>query len=403
MSAPLRVRRVEVFPLAVPMRLAFEHAAATRSTADPVLVRLSAEAPYAERCGWGETLARAYVTGETAETVAADVGAIFAPRLLEFRPASFAQALEFIDTLPSAAADGRVIQAARAAVELALLDLAGRAFGRSVQELAGWLDLPGFGSGGCLRRVRYSGIVVGRSAAGLKFALRAQRFYGLRDFKLKVAVPGWEQRAAWAAEVLRGGLKAGRCTLRADANGGWTRAQARTALPLVAACGVSALEQPLAAGDAEGWAELAAAARAAGCDLIADESLVTMDDALRLVQGGDAQVLNIRIAKVGGLLPALRMARMALAAGRDVQLGCLVGETSVLSAAGVAFLSLCPQVRFVEGAFGRWLLKRDIARPVVQFGFGGRVRGPRGAGLGVEVDGAAVRDLATAPVAPIQF
>ena len=87
--------------------------------------------------------------------------------------------------------------------------------------------------------------------------------------------------------------------------------------------GVCALEQPLP--DVHD-ADLPYLAEQTHCDLIADESLLTIEDAQRLIDGGGVRVFNIRIAKNGGLLPALRIARLALAAGLDVQLGCLVGE-----------------------------------------------------------------------------
>ena len=70
MNGPLRIREVRVHRLKIPLRVSFEHAAAVRDTSDPVIVTLVAAAPYAHRVGYGETLARAYVTGETAESVA---------------------------------------------------------------------------------------------------------------------------------------------------------------------------------------------------------------------------------------------------------------------------------------------------------------------------------------------
>jgi L-alanine-DL-glutamate epimerase-like enolase superfamily enzyme len=393
MKPALRVRAVEIHRLAIPMRLAFEHAAATRSLADPLVVCLSGEAPYAGHAGYGETLARPYVTGESAETVVQDIEQVLVPRLVEFRAESFAQAVEFSDSLPTQV-DGRLIHAARTAVELAVLDLAGRVFRRRVAEVAGWLDLRGFASPGCLGAVRYSGVVVGRTRARLTWLLRAQRCYGLRDFKIKVAVDGWQRRLEWAHSVLRDALRCGRATLRADANGGWSLSEARRALPALEACGVGALEQPLAPADDGQLAELA---RPQGCELIADESLVTLADAQRLIEQGAVRVFNVRLAKVGGLLPALRMAHLALSAGRDVQLGCLVGETSLLSAAGAAFLEVCPRVRFAEGAFGGWLLRDEVTREPVRFGYGGRLARRAGAGLGVGVDTAALRRLAAAP------
>lgn len=398
MNGALRIGRVQIFPLAIPLRFRFEHAAAQRAEADPVVVQLCAQAPHAA-AGYGETLARRYVTGETAATVVEDIRALFVPRLLEFRPQSFAQAVEFADGLPILDG-GRLVTAARCAVELAVLDLAGRVFGRRLSDACGWLGLPGFAAPGCLKSARYSGMVVGSDPRRLTRFLRLQRCYGLRDFKIKVAVEGWERRLELAHRVLRKALERRQATLRADANGGWSIARAREAAAVLERFGVSALEQPLAPSEDQRLGELARATR---CELIADESVLTSEDAQELIAGGAVRVLNIRLAKNGGLLPALRIARMALAAGLDVQLGCLVGETSILSAAGVAFLECCPRVRFVEGAYGRWLLREDVTARPVRFGLGGRVRQPGGVGLGVDVVEEALRRLAVDSVRPISL
>jgi len=393
MTAPLRIRDVQIYRLAIPLRFRFEHAAATRDTADPIVVRLAGEAPYGQHVGHGETLARKYVTGETADSVVEDLCEFFAPALLDFRPTSFSDALEFIEALP-ALNDGRVVNAARTAIELALIDLSGRVFRRRAADVAGWMGLPGFGAPGCLPNARYSGIVVGRTRRRLTNLLRLQRYYGLRDFKIKVATEGWEERLAWAHHVLRRPLGEGRVTLRADANGAWSMTDLTTAAPILEHFGVCALEQPLPESEDD---ELPLLAARTGCDLIADESLITLADARRLLDIGGVQVLNIRIAKNGGLMPALRVARMAIAAGRHVQLGCLVGETSLLSAAGIAFLEACPKVRFVEGAYGRFLLRGDVTRRPIRFGRGGRVRARAGLGLGVEVDPGALSRVAEQP------
>jgi len=397
--SPLRIRSVHIYRLAIPLRLRVEHAAATRETADPVVVQVAAGAPYAHCVGHGETLARTYVTGESAASVVEDICDVFMPRLAGFAPQSFADALEFIEALP-VQISGRIVTAARAATELALLDLAGQVFRRRPADICGWLGLPGFGPPGCLATARYSGVVIGRTVRGLRARLRLQRWYGLRDFKLKVAVPGWEDRLVCAHRILRAGLERQRVTLRVDANGGWRLPEARQAVDLLERCGVCALEQPLREADDDKLPWLAERTR---CDLIADESLLTLADAERLIQAGGVRVFNIRIAKNGGLMPALRIARAVLAAGRQVQLGCMVGETSILSAAGIAFLEACPQVRFVEGAFGRWLLRADVTRRPVRFGLGGRIRGRPGFGLGVDVDPDKLRQLSAERPRGLQF
>lgn len=394
MNAPLHVRNLRIYQLQIPLRFKFEHAAASRAVADPVIVELAAGAPYAHYVGYGETLARAYVTGETAESVVSDLRDLFAGLLVDFEPTSFADALEFIEALPTQV-EGRIVTAARCALELALLDLVCRVHHRRPADVAGWLGLPGFGRPGCVREARYSGVVVGHSPGRVATLLWLQRLAGLRDFKLKVAVDGWEERLISAHRVLRRALAEGHATLRVDVNGGWSLPEAQGAVDFLERHGVSAIEQPLPDADD---ADLPQFAEQTACDLIADESLLTVEDAQRLISSGAVRVLNIRLAKNGGLLPALRIARTALAAGLDVQLGCLVGETGVLSAAGIAFLETCPQVRFVEGAYGRWLLSRDVTRPAVQFAYGGRIRSRRGDGFGVHVDRDALNGLCVSPV-----
>jgi muconate cycloisomerase len=100
---------------------------------------------------------------------------------------------------------------------------------------------------------------------------------------------------------------------------------------------------------------------------------------------------NVRISKCGGLVAAYARCREALDAGLVLQVGCQVGESSLLSAAHLTLLSalapLTPGVRYAEGCFGRHLLREDPVSPLVQFGYSGRPpRRPAGAGLGVQID-----------------
>ena len=399
MSAPLPVRHLRIHRLAIPMRIRFEHAAAVRDVADAVIVELTAGAPYAHHVGYGETIARAYVTGETPDSVVDDIANLFAPRLANFQPATFVEALEIIEDLPTQVS-GRVVTAARTAVELALLDLTCSVFRRRPADVAGWMGLLGFGPPGCHATARYSGIVLGHTQRKLSTFLRLQRLYGLRDFKLKVAIEGWEDRLAWTYRILRKGIEQKKITLRADANAGWSLLEANEAAATLESHGICALEQPLSDADD---ADVPYLAEQTSCHIVADESLLTIEDAQRLIDAGGVRVLNIRIAKNGGLMPALRIARLGLAAGLDIQLGCLVGETSILTAAGIAFLEACPRVRFVEGAYGRWLLRDDVARRSLRFGYGGRIRAPAKPGLGVTIDPVSLRRLAVTDPSCIQI
>ncbi|MDD4891426.1 MAG: enolase C-terminal domain-like protein, partial [Phycisphaerae bacterium] len=124
-------------------------------------------------------------------------------------------------------------------------------------------------------------------------------------------------------------------------------------------------------------------------------------DADRLIGAKAVDLFNIRVSKNGGLIAARRLAERAVAGGLGFQLGCMVGETGLLSSAGRWFLSMVRGVRFAEGSFGRLLLRDDVTRPSPRFGRGGAVRPIKSLGLGVEVDRAKLAKYAIAPAVEV--
>ena len=152
------ISRVSVYPLSIPLRKPFGHAAHVRTSADPVIVEIEL---LDGTCGYGETLARSYVSGETVSTVVGSIRDVFANELLAFHPTRFSEALEVIDLLPCVDDNGETIVAARAAVELALLDAYSKHFKKPISEAVGWLGLPWFGPPGSTSKLRYSGVVSG--------------------------------------------------------------------------------------------------------------------------------------------------------------------------------------------------------------------------------------------------
>ena len=73
--------------------------------------------------------------------------------------------------------------------------------------------------------------------------------------------------------------------------------------------------------------------------------------------------------------------------GAPMQIGCQVGESSLLSAAHLLLNAQFPEATYLEGCFGLHLLKEDPATPVLQFGYGGRAPEMRpGPGLGITID-----------------
>lgn len=388
------ISQLTVYRLAIPMRQRFTHAAARRQLAEPIIVQAELSDG---TIGYGETHPRPYVTGETSESVVTAIKTCLVPHLLELRPASFPAALEAISELPFADAAGACIAAARAAVELALLDAYSRHFRRSIDEAAGWLGLANFGSPGSAKHLRYSGLLSGDEPSQVLRALRRQRLFGLRDFKLKVGTHHDEQTVQAVVSALAGRLARQRATLRLDANGAWSFDQALERLTRWADLPIVCIEQPLPPAENPRLPELRQRSR---CRLMADESLVTYRQAEQLIQTQAVDFFNIRISKNGGLLAAMKLAGLARKHGIGYQLGCMVGETSILSAAGRRLLQLVPQVSFAEGSFGRFLLSDDVVARPMRFKYGGRFRRVAGPGWAVQVQPHKLRQLcADRPIA----
>jgi L-alanine-DL-glutamate epimerase-like enolase superfamily enzyme len=204
------------------------------------------------------------------------------------------------------------------------------------------------------------------------------RWFGLRDFKLKLGL-GEQVDAANLRVVTRRigrAVRKGTCTLRVDVNGGWEPDQLPERAARLAGLGVCAIEQPCFVPAAR----LVELARTAALPLMADESLLTADDAEILAVDPGRVWWNVRIGKNGGIGPTLDLLARARRAGTTVTLGCMVGETSLLSAWQRVVLAAAPvTARFVEGNYGRFLLRADPVRPHLRFGFGGRL-GPLGKG-----------------------
>ncbi len=367
--------------LRIPMKNRVEHAASARQVADPIVVAVELQNGIV---GYGETLPRSYVTGEDHASVERAIREVFMPLLVSCRPGSFSEALEVIEALPMEDSAGRRIPAARAGVELGLLDVYSRHFGRPIGvDVINWLESSDLGPPGCIDRVRCTGVIATANPRRAIKSVRKMRCYGLREFKLKVGTENQEELVTAVGEVLGDSIRTGRCSLRLDANGVWSLHEAIEKLSRWSQFGVRHIEQPLAKGDEENLPDLKAHAQ---WEIIHDESLVTTEDARRLLELSVADCFNIRISKCGGFLPSLKLVNFCRRNRIEYLLGCMVGQTSLLSAVERCFLQCVPGVRFVESNYGSFLLAGDVAKPRLRFGYGGKLKPITGPGWGVRVD-----------------
>jgi L-Ala-D/L-Glu epimerase len=375
-----RIIGVELYELDLPFRHAFRHAAAERRRSESLFVRCMTDGG---QIGYGETLPRDYVTGEEQHATFDLLAGQLLPRVLETGFGSFEEVRAFL-----ASCDGKAPgewlrpetaqAAAWCAVDLALLDTYGRAFG--VELRAGLPDGTSHPPAGTWPdKLRYSLVLSAEGGGRALEALVKARLYGIRDVKVKV------DRQSVAGVHLARRFLGRRAHIRVDCNMAWTYDQARAAMVALGREGVESFEQPLAAVDVDGMARLGAAT---GLAITADESFVDASSLERLIAAGACATFSVRIAKCGGIVASLARCRRVLEAGYGLQIGCQVGETSQLSAAQMILVrSLGQGVQWIEGCYGERLLRTDPVRPLLQFRRGGAPPpAPPGPGFGTNVD-----------------
>lgn len=362
----MKITRLEILDVEIPFRFTFRHSLSARSAGHSVVVR--AEGEDGTR-GYGECVPRSYVTGETPESVRQALDEIHLPAFAGRDFSSFDELVTDLrgrlDQLP------RDQHAAFCALELALLDLAGRCFGVAAGSVLGPI---------VEQEVHYSGVVSADGVEKTGAILAQLSKLGFTAVKLKVGED---------LEVDRQVLKNAReilgdeCSLRVDANCAWSAEQALEVLEELNAFRLDGVEQPLAKDDLDGLVWLTGRSPVA---VILDESLASYEDARRLAERHACHHFNIRISKCGGLINAGRIRDLGREHGIGCQLGAQVGETALLSAAGRQFATRSEGVLFLEGSYGKLLLEQDLGQADLTIGAGGAAPSLDGVGLGVEVD-----------------
>ena len=360
----MRIEGLEVYSFPVPFKTVFRHASASRSRAENLIVAARSDDGLT---GYGEGCPRAYVTGETvaggaafirrhAGAIASEVGDAVGLR-------AWADAhREEIDENP----------AAFCAVELALLDLFGKAAGAPVEDVLGLPRLDG--------PFTYSAVL--GDSPYLVYRLQLWRYgsKGFSDFKVKVSGDlGRDRRRVRA--IRAGG--AGR-SVRLDANNLWDSAEECIRHLDGLGGGVFAVEEPLRAGDIAGFERVS---EACGVGIILDESLLRASQ-LEELGSPERWTVNVRVSKMGGIGRSLEVVERAARLGVGVIVGAQVGETSILTRAGLTVMRAeGPSLVAAEGAFGTHLLREDLTSESLMFRDGGVLTVPDSAapGLGLAV------------------
>ena len=257
---------------------------------------------------------------------------------------------------------------AKAALEVALHDAWARAAGRPLVELLG---------GSAVATMRNDMTVSLEEPATMAQRAREAVAAGHEILKIKLGHDIDEDRARLAAVA----EAAPAARLRLDANQGWLPDQAveiitgfeKDGLP------VELVEQPVAAGDVEGLARVTAAV---SLPIMADEAVWSAADAHRLLEARACDLLNIKLAKTGGLRGAIEVAEAARRAGIDCMLGAMMEPRISITAA--AHLALAhPAITMIDLDPPAWFASALPRGGIVQER--GVLRLSGGPGLGLEL------------------
>ncbi len=366
----LAIERVETVLLDVPLRRPHRFAR-TGMAAQPVLLVFVHTRGGAVGVGEGVVPGGPWWGGESVETMALVVERYFTPVLLGRR----------VDEIVGILRDlGDVVAAnlyAKAAVEVALHDAWARCLGVPVHTLLGGL---------ARRSVPVTWALGTEPAPVVADEALAKLDVGHRSFKLKMGALDPAEDVARVCAVAE--KLVGVASVRVDLNARWDLLTSLRYLPRLADAGVDLVEQPVPAAEVEALAEIN---RALPIPVMADESLRTPGDALRLAKTRAADVFSLKTTKSGGLRATRAIAEVAAAAGIPCHAGTSI-ESPVGTAATLQLACTTPAVTWGSELFGPLLMNEELLTTPLRYN-GGELHLPDGPGLGVELDLAAVRRL----------
>jgi muconate cycloisomerase len=361
----VRIKTIEPIAISLPMKKPVKMAGETVTRADNILVRIETDDG---AVGWGEAAAAPTMTGETVASMMAAVSHMV-PGLLK-RPA---------DDIAGAAAamDAQMYgnSGAKAAIEIALHDLLGRAKGLPLHALLG---------GKRRERIPLLAVIGSDDAAAELREAQERRTAGYVIYKIKVGVDTPEADAARTRDICR--LLGADCLISADANQGFSADEGVRYVRAVADCGLGFFEQPVHAHDLAGMARIAAASRV---PIGADEGIHSRDDIERHHAAKAALGVSLKAIKLGGVRHVLDASKLCDRLGMNLNISCKTGESSVASAAALHLAAVVPSLAWGLTVTSPGLAEDVVTDPLrIDHGHMTVLERP---GLGVEVDERRVR------------
>ena len=306
----MKITEVRLGLISVPLRVPFKTALRSVSSVEDVIVEIHTDTG---AVGYGEAPPTGVITGDTTGAI---IGAIrdHIAKTIVGRDVD-----EFEDLMIALNGCIQKNTSAKAAVDMALWDLLGQKYSAPVYRMLG---------GARSNIVTDITISVNPPEEMARDARTAiQRGYDCLKVKVGIDPELDVARLAAVREAVGKDVK-----LRIDANQAWNAKQAVRILDQMQEKGldIEFVEQPVPAADLEGMQYVT---RHASVPVLADESVFSPADALRIMQTGAADFVNIKLMKCGGITNALRIASAAEVYGVECMIGCMLEAKISVNAA----------------------------------------------------------------------
>ncbi len=315
------IQQIEVYEVTLAYREPFVIAKGRSTETHNIIVKVSTDY---DSVGWGEASPSRRVTGETADTVVSALDRI-GPKLIGSCPLRIELNVEVMDSLVMGN------YSAKAAVDIALHDILGKTAHKPLFMVMG----------GYRTEVQTDITLSIKPPKDMANDALVAVQNGFTALKVKVGTDPTEdlERVETIRKVVGDQVQ-----IRVDANQGWTLKQAIEALGRMEKFEIQFAEQPVAADDIKGMREIR---KSSPIPIMADESVHSPEDMLRLVQAEAMDLVNIKLMKCGGILKARRIVAIAEAGGLPCMIGCMA-ESEVGIAAGAHLAASAKNIRYAD-------------------------------------------------------
>jgi muconate cycloisomerase len=302
-----KIENIEIAHIKIPFKERFTHSSKSRISSENIILAIKSK----KNIGYGESIPREYVTGETPHTVIKTLEEKIIPHFkntpIRSKTSLLKKLWEFRKTLNTNELS------AFGAFEIAIIHLAAKEIDLTIQDIFKFLKIKPEPQ----KEIQYSAVIGDKPILIMILKAFVIRKRGFKQVKIKI-----DEKTLYKLRYLRKILN--KQSVRIDSNSGLIYKNFEKTLIYLQKLKIKQIEQPFQTTQKSNTSAFKIAQKY-DIDIILDESLCNLKDLEKL--GKQGNILNIRPSKVGGILSSIYMYKYAKKHNFKPILACLVGET----------------------------------------------------------------------------